>query len=146
VAEREAQAQGAADDDVRARLVFERDARAAVVPRDGGQQRRVAAGDVRVLKVDAVAVDVGDRRQLQANRTGVADDPGVVREPEEIAGAVRRDRRHGPAGQRVDDDRRALLDALAVDAGRRFGQLLAVAQVAERPDLGLTGARDASTR
>jgi hypothetical protein len=48
-----------------------------------------------------------------------------------------------PAGERAHDDRRALFDALAKNPGRRLGQLLAVAQVAQLPDRGNARARDA---
>jgi hypothetical protein len=110
------------------------------------EERRVRAGDVRVIKVDAVAVDVGDRGELEAEDVVAAGETGVVREAEQVAGAVGGDRRHRAAGQLADDDRRALLDVLAIDARRDLRQLLAVAQVAERPGRGLAGAGDAGAR
>ena len=120
VAERHWKTWRARAGEVGARLVGQADGGVAVVPGDGCQERRVRAGDARVGKVDPVAVDVGDRGELEPEDVVAAGETGVRGEAEQVAGAVRGDRRHRAAGQLADQDWCALFDALAEDAGLGF--------------------------
>ncbi len=81
MAERDAKAGRAGDHGVRARLVIKMDRGGAVVPGDAGEQRRVAAVQAHVRELDAVAVRIDDRGQLQAKHVSTAGQAGVSGEP-----------------------------------------------------------------
>ncbi len=81
MAERDAKPRRTGDHGVGARLVVKMDRGCAEIPGDAGEERRVAAVQVRVRELDAVAVRVDDRRQLQAEHVAAAGQAGVGGEP-----------------------------------------------------------------